>query len=346
VLDNGSFTILSGTITNNANIIYASVGSSTYLALSGNVTLSGNGTLTMDNSGADVIYSPSGTETLTIGSGQTIQGAGQMGLGQTTFVNNGTITANQSNALILQPGSSGGFTNSASGILQASGVGTLQLSAGVFTNNGTIQAVGGSLVQLINNANVVGGTLATASSQIHSISSTLTNLTNSGSLVLDNGSFTTLSGTITNNGNIGYASAGSSTYLALGGNVTLSGNGTLTMDNSGADILYSPSGTDTLTIGSAQTIQGAGQLGREAALLQNQVASQADDLVHVLDEDRAGLHAGAARRARALGEAFAGTEDDMAIAAATGDCVHELSLDLRAGMNAAPAGDAACGIEA
>jgi hypothetical protein len=35
--------------------------------------------------------------------------------------------------------------------------------------------------------------------------------------------------------------------------------------------------------------KGPGQLGREAALLEDEVATQPDDLVDVLDEDRAGL---------------------------------------------------------
>ena len=43
--------------------------------------------------------------------------------------------------------------------------------------------------------------------------------------------------------------------------------------------------------------EGAGQLLREARLLQHQVAPQADDLVHVLDEHRARLHACAAGHA-------------------------------------------------
>ena len=43
--------------------------------------------------------------------------------------------------------------------------------------------------------------------------------------------------------------------------------------------------------------EGAGQLGREAALLEDEVAAQPDDLVDVLDEDRAGLHARPARHA-------------------------------------------------
>ena len=43
--------------------------------------------------------------------------------------------------------------------------------------------------------------------------------------------------------------------------------------------------------------EGGRELLREAAVLQDQVPAQADDLVHVLDGDRAGLHAGAAGQA-------------------------------------------------
>ena len=132
-----------------------------------------------------------------------------------------------------------------------------------FTNNGTLQEVGSGQLQLINNLNVVGGTLASAGSLIHSLASRLTNVTNvaSAALILSDGSQTTLSGTLTNNGNISFASASSNTYLFLDGNVTFGGSGTVTLDNTGLDHIYSLNGGDTLTIGANQTIQGAGDLG-------------------------------------------------------------------------------------
>jgi hypothetical protein len=59
---------------------------------------------------------------LTIGSGITIQGSGQLGLGLTTFTNNGIVRANQTNALVIQPGGgSADFANSASGLVVATG---------------------------------------------------------------------------------------------------------------------------------------------------------------------------------------------------------------------------------
>src|SRR5438093_974104 len=72
-------------------------------------------------------------------------------------------------------------------------------------------------------------------------------------------------------------------------------------------------------------------------------------LLSVAIEDRAGravVHAGTARRAVALREAFARTEDQAGFAAAAGDRVDELPLDLCAGAYAEPAGDAARAIEA
>ena len=120
-------------------------------------------------------------------------------------------------------------------------------------------------LQLVNNVNVMGGTLAGSGSQIHSIRSMLTNVTNNGGFVLSDGSQTTLNGTITNNGNVLFHGLGSHTYLFLGGDVTLAGSGTITLGNSGLDHIYSLSGLDTLDYWSrtklsrAEGILGANQ---------------------------------------------------------------------------------------
>ena len=160
VLDNASTTTLVGTLTNNSTVTFNNTGSGVDLRLSGPVTLNGNGTITLNNQPNNRIFANTSGNRLTIGAGQTIQGSGNLGNGQTTFTNNGTIIANQANALVIQPGgASADFTNNASGILRANG-GTLQLSgtsSGVFMNNGVIEALNGSQVQLVNNASVVGG---------------------------------------------------------------------------------------------------------------------------------------------------------------------------------------------
>ncbi len=136
LLGGGSQTALSGTITNNGTITFASIGDPTSLFLGGDVTLAGSGTLTLDNTGLDLVGSLQFGDTLTIGVSQTIQGGGNLGDGQTNIVNNGTITANGSIPLQLIGGD--GVT---------------------FTNNGVLQEIGTSQLQLVNNINVVGGAL-------------------------------------------------------------------------------------------------------------------------------------------------------------------------------------------
>src|SRR5205807_576866 len=70
-----------------------------------------------------------GTDVLT--NQETIQGSGSIGLGQMGLINSGTIIANQSTPLIIQP-STAGFTNN--GTLQVSGGDKMQVTGGPFTN--------------------------------------------------------------------------------------------------------------------------------------------------------------------------------------------------------------------
>ena len=263
ILDDGG-TNLVGTFTNNASITFASAGLS--LLLSGNVTLAGTGTVTLDSSGTDVLWAPTYGDLLTVGAGQTIQGAGNIGNGYTRIINNGTILANQPAPLILQAagGTTVDLTNN--GTLRAAGGSTLQINGGRFTNSGSLLADASSRIQL-NGVSVLGGTLATAaSSVIHSASSTFTNVTNNGHLILDDGG-TNLVGTFTNNASITFASAGLS--LLLSGNVTLAGTGTVTLDSSGTDVLWAPTYGALLTIGAGQTIQGAGNIGNGYTTIAN-----------------------------------------------------------------------------
>ena len=94
--------------------------------------MSGTGTLTMGNNIGNRIYGAN-TTAFVNDTGHTIQGAGQIGFGQTTITNNGTITANQSAGLIVSP-NGGGVTNN--GLIQATGSGVLTLASGPFNNAG------------------------------------------------------------------------------------------------------------------------------------------------------------------------------------------------------------------
>src|SRR6202023_3371284 len=119
-LEGGTYANL-GTVTLNSTNAFG-----TALNITGNVTLSGGGTITMANGPNNFIEGAVSTDTLT--NQETIQGAGNIGNGRMTLVNSGTINANQSGGMTIQP--NGGTTNT--GTIEATG-GTLLLSATTVT---------------------------------------------------------------------------------------------------------------------------------------------------------------------------------------------------------------------
>ncbi len=268
VASNNTTTTLVGTLTNNGTFNLNSLGNGDDLRLSGSVTLAGTGLITLSGANDRVFANVNG-DRLTIGANQTIQGTGNLGVGQTVFTNSGTVSANQNgNPLVIQPGGGNGndFTNNVGAVLQASNGGVLQLegsSGGVFTNNGTIQALNGSQVLLNNGVTITGNsTFTTAGSGVITVnnSATLSNLTFSGALVASNNTTTTLVGTLTNNGTFNLNSLGNGDDLRLSGSVTLAGTGLITLSGANDRVFANVNG-DRLTIGANQTIQGTGNLG-------------------------------------------------------------------------------------
>ena len=262
VIPDNTTTTLQGTITNNGTIAMNSGGDNTNLVISGPVTLTGTGTLNLGNSFTNRIYSGSGSDTLTIK--QVIQGAGQLGVGLTTLVNQSTVDSNFSGSTLQINPNGGGVTNT-SAILEATSGATLQL-LGTYTNtSGTIQAVNATAAStvLLDGATINGGTLtSTGNGTIQTQGSAALNgvtLSTGTSYVIPDNTNTTLQGTITNNGTISQNSGGDNTNLLISGPVTLTGTGTLTLSDNAANRIYAPNGADTFTI--KQVIQGAGQLG-------------------------------------------------------------------------------------
>jgi hypothetical protein len=236
--------------------------------------------VTLSNNFQNYIFGAVTADTLT--NQATIQGAGQIGHGQMTLVNSGTINADQLAGMSIQ--ANGGVTNT--GTIEATGGATLALfSTGTVTNTGgTISANGGTLQ--VTNSTINGGkvtltgasTLQLNNGLIHG-GSTLTNsatgtievlagnntlggtINNSagGTFKIDNGAVLNLeAGTYSQLGTLQLNSAGSFTDLALQGNVTLSG-GTVTLSNNFQNYIFGAVTADTLT--NQATIQGAGQIG-------------------------------------------------------------------------------------
>ena len=209
--------------------------------------------------------------TLTLSAGETINGTGIV---QAAVTNDSVIVANTpGGTLQLEPASQiTGYvmTNDPSGIWEASNGGNLSLNgqnAGSFTNNGTIEALEGSTVTLNSNGGRVylsGGTLTTVGSgTIHNAGfSNLTSVTNNGTFIADDGSYTYLKTGLTNNSaNFTINAQSDLTAIILSSPVTIDGTGTITMSSTGHAYIYAANNTDRLTLGANQVLQGAGQVG-------------------------------------------------------------------------------------
>ena len=106
-----------------------------------NLALDGTGTITLGGSGNNRLFGGN----ITIGAGQTVQGAGQLGINQTTFTNNGTISANGTALSIDVTGGSGGPIGLVNNnLVQAIGGGTIAFESGAYAN-GVGAGLGGEL---------------------------------------------------------------------------------------------------------------------------------------------------------------------------------------------------------
>jgi hypothetical protein len=263
--ENGtSVTVTGGALANNGIYSLNSSGSFTDVIIAANTAFNGTGTFQLSNNINNRIYA-NGNQTLTIGSGQTIQGAGQIGVGQTGIVNNGIIDANSSAGMTIDPGS-GGFTNN--NLVEANGA--VLTMEGSYTNAATIRALTGSEVKFIS-ATVAGGTISATGTGFIDFApnDTINNVTINGNSTEENGTtVTVIGGALTNNGVYSMNSSGSTTDVIVAANTAFNGTGTFQLSNNINNRIYA-NGNQTLTIGSGQTIQGAGQVGVGLTVLVN-----------------------------------------------------------------------------
>ena len=273
---------LDGVINNMGVIRLASTVDNTRIVLgSQTVTLQGGGSLTLSDSANNFIYGNSGLYQL-INVDNMISGAGQLGNGQLSLVNQGSgvIDANQKIALVLNGGGGGAQTIN-NGLLEDTGTGGLVLN-NTIDNGGTIKAVGAGAHVDLSGTYIEGGTLmAAAGGTIRTVngSSTLDGVTAGaltivGSVTITDQTALYLAGTINNTGTIALAGISTTgvTDLRLNSQtVTLQGHGKVTLSNDGNNRIYGVSGSYQL-INMNNTISGAGQLGANQIELTNEKA--------------------------------------------------------------------------
>jgi hypothetical protein len=273
---NNTDLFVSGNIINKGNIELTSVANGTTLGLTANATLTGGGTITMNQTGAGgvVIQEQSAGLTLT-NNNNTIQGGGTLGNGSLTFINQaaGTVNANVSGQTLTM---NGPVTNQ--GLLEATAGGTLEISSTTVNNSGgNITGSGGGVVAL-NSATIQGGTLNGSLQTLLNGTGTLDGTTqgaitiSSGSTyMVPNNSDLFVQGMITNHGTIELAATANSTIMGLNANTTLNGGGTISMSatSNGNSFIQQQSSGLTLT-NVDNLIEGAGYIGNSGLTFVNQ----------------------------------------------------------------------------
>ena len=279
---NSSLAAVVGTISNTGTIQIAAAANTTALSVNGAVSLTGAGTVTLSTTGAGgaYIYQATGGSVLT-NVNNTLQGVGQIGYNGLGLINQATINANVLNSTLLL--TLGTFTNQ--GTLEATGGGILQLNSSTINNaTGTILVNGAtSSVLFAGGVTIQAGTLATSNGGLLGVAtgngmtldgSTLGALNNTGTYVGANNSTTAVLGTINNTGAIQIAATANTTALIINGAVSLTGAGTVTLSTTGAGggaYIYQATGGSVLT-NVNNTLQGVGQIGYNGLGLVNRAS--------------------------------------------------------------------------
>jgi hypothetical protein len=277
--DNASTLYVGGTINNSGTIKENSTTSSTSLRLqAATTTLIGHGKLTLSDSGSNFIYGNLATDAL-VNANNTISGAGQLGDGQMTFVNEAAGIVDATSATLALVLNTSGETVVNSGLLESTNAGGLYIYNTLVndTSGGTISAAGAHAIVELGGGTIQGGTLITSAGGLietvggnGGLDGTLGAVTNKGTVAVTNGTNLYLAGTISNAGTISEGSTGSTTNIILSYPVvTLTGSGHLTLSNNINNRIYgNGSGYELINVNNV--ISGAGQIATNQMVLVNE----------------------------------------------------------------------------
>ncbi len=260
---------LFGNLTNNGTLTVGSTGGNTYLMPSGNVTLSGTGTVRLTNSTAwfyDISNVNGVADHLTNAAGHSIRGRGIIGFSTTTRITNqGLIEADVAASSLTVTPNADGLTNT--GTLRAINGADLTLAGAstTYTNTGgTLDAQSGSTITYVGNTFVGGQLIGAGTHQAGTAIPTFDAVAVSALLEVPNARQATLRNTITNNNVIRVNSTGANTYLGTSGTVTFAGTGVVEMIGAASwlyDQANANSANDHLINSAGHTIRGFGNIG-------------------------------------------------------------------------------------
>lgn len=271
---NGSWLVSTGPVVTAGLFNLNSTGSSTQLRAGDGSGIAAGGVLAMSDNSGNVISSASDGSTFTIAAGGVLRGAGNLGGGPYvnelkhyfSYVNHGLIDANQpNNGITIDLSNTAKVTND--GTIRASNTGSLRFGAipntdsTVVNDRGTISAIDNGTVRIARGVTVIGGTLATSGAGTirGEFGGILKNVTNNGTIASAQDEFISANGTLTNNALVRLETGG--TLGLLGGDLILGGSGVVDMTAAGRKGIAGLDYGRTLTVDTAATVRGFGQLG-------------------------------------------------------------------------------------
>jgi hypothetical protein len=259
-VDNNDYLALQGTITNQGTIQVNSGNNDTRLNASGSVTLTGGGAIVLSDNSSNTI----GGAVLT-NVNNTIQGAGTIGDGSLSFINQGSGVVDATgtaNRLVI----AGGVPVTNTGLIEDTGRAGLGIISTTINNSGgTIAAAAANAHVDLQSATINGGVLSTSANaffQAVDRGTTLNGVTIAagGLVAVDNNEYLFLAGTLSNQGTIQVNSGNNDTRLMIDPGLTLSGGGLVQMSNNINNSIFS-NGTSVAFTDLNDTIEGAGTFG-------------------------------------------------------------------------------------
>ena len=267
-ISDNTFLQINGGGIDNAGAINVNAGAnSTRLRLFGAQSLTGGGTINLNNGTID------GNGQVITNVDNLIVGTGILGGNTLQFDNRGTIRA-QGGTLTLDPSSNvAGAEFFNTGTLAATGSSSVLVltgfGSGEFDNTGgVIRADAGAVVSVVTNANITGGTFLTTGGGVIEVAQgnigRFNDITNNGAMVGRTNSDFDVFGTLINNGTITIDTGdGARADLELQGDTTFNGTGSVILQQGGVN------GTGVLTIGAGQTFRGSGTFGQNTLSITN-----------------------------------------------------------------------------